>query len=195
MDWETMQRKWQAGDGAPPRPALAEVIAQAGGLAAIVRRRDRIETVAALAVLALFGAWGWGLLADGKALAGAFALLVAASAAWIPLLLWRARARLPGEPRHDQPVRIYLERQRDAMRAQASLLERVAWWYVMPPAIGVIGITFALQGPTPYAWGYAAAVLAFDAWVVHINRRAARTRFGAQARQLAEQLRLLEESA
>lgn len=195
MDWETMRKQWQAAGEPAPRPALAEVVSEADALAAIVRRRDRLETIAAFALLVLFAAWAWSLFADGNALAGGFALLVAASSAWIPLLLWRARARLPGEPRRDQAVRTYLGRQRDAMRAQASLLERVAWWYVVPPAVGVIGITFALQGSTLYAWGYAAAVVAFDAWVVHINRRAARTRFGAQAARLDEQLRSLEEPA
>jgi hypothetical protein len=193
MDWNQVRDRWHATGGEQPIEAfLAHVDARSGRLRATVLRRDVLETVVAAALLPFFAWLAWRTATQGQWLQFAFSALLVAWIAYVPLRLRAARRALPAM-RADMPTRDYLAAERDAMRAQARMLEDAWRWYLAPCAVGVIGLAFATRGFTVRTLVYSAVVLAFCWLLARANRVAARTRFGALADDIDAQIRSLDE--
>ncbi len=196
MDWNQIRQQWQdAGQAAAPAPdaeLLAAVQQRDSKLRGQVQRRDRLETVVALLLAPVFGysAWRAGLRADWLPMF--FSLWLTAWVIYVPWHLWKVRRRMP-RPHPELALVDYLTQQRDAMLAQARMLEQVWIWYLAPCAIGVIGLNLAAKGITPGVVIYSVIVLAFCLFLGRLNRRAARTRFRDPAEQIDQQLSRLSE--
>ena len=179
MHWEQFQQQWQQQTvPVAPSPAatVRTVLTQSRRLHRRVRVRDWIETVVALLMLPIFlgAAIHAGVNGDWATLF--FSGWLCGWLLFAPWWFWRVRRRLP-VPQPEQPLRRFLEQEREAMRAQAHLLESVWRWYLGPPAIGVIGFNFSLSGLTWGAFAYAVIVLVGYAAIDRINRSTARRRF------------------
>jgi len=187
MDWETMRQQWRGDAPAAPILSVDELESRDEALQKQVRWRDRIETVAALmvAIFFAFSALGYAAKADWAAFG--FALLLVAWALFVPVWLRRARRWMP-VVEHHMPLVEGLVRQRDAALVQARMLERVWLWYLVPPAIGVFGLTFALRGPSTFTWTYLAVVVLLYAGIGWLNRRVARTKYRVHADRLQRQI-------
>lgn len=193
MDWQSIRQRWRQ-DEAPPvfEAAIAALRQRELELHAKVRRRDRLETLAALLVVPFFAvlAVRYGLRAQW--LPCAFACLIALWAAYVPWRLWQARRR---QPQRDpaQPLTSYLRAEREALLAQARMLEAVWLWYIAPCALGILGLVFSSGPATLGKWIYCAIVLAFCGFIGWANHYAARTQFRAQAADIDTQLCLLNQ--
>ena len=183
MDWDDIRNRWR--EDAPQAPLVSlDVLQRADdSLVRAVRKRDRIETVVAVVVVVFFLVGAVGAAAQGLWLELFFRLVVVAWAAWLPFAFRRARNAVPtADPR--MPQLEYLALQRDAALVQARLLERVWLWYLTPPAIGIFGLTLAMDGVTVRSLAYLGSVLALYAGLAWYNRRVARTKFRAHADRL-----------
>src|SRR5690554_971020 len=110
MDWNSIREQWKA-QPAHPGPGVADAARlreQADRLQRTIRRRDRVETVAAIAVAVFFAFVAGGAASDGNWARLGFALVIVAGAVHVPIHLRRARRQLP-DPRPDLPLRLFLD--------------------------------------------------------------------------------------
>jgi hypothetical protein len=158
-------------------------------LEAIVRRRDLIETVAALLVLPVFGFFA---LRPGELLVRAGAAIVALACIAIPIVLKLARRRRPDL---GQPVATFLRLELDLVLRQRRLLLTVPLWYLLPLGAGVI-LFFAGASPSPWLTAaYAAVVVVFFAALWRLNRRAVTSELEPRERELRLWIELAGEEA
>lgn len=187
MDWENMKQQWRQADEAMPAVSLEQLRRQEEAICKQLRRRDRLETAAAIFVAVCFGVAALVLLAGAKWLAAGFALLLVVWAALVPLRLRHARRQMPGQT-PQLPLLESLGRQRDAALAQARMLEQVWLWYLTPPTIGIAGLTLVLSGPSTFALVYLGSLLVLYVVIAWFNRRTARTKFRVLADHLQCQI-------
>ncbi len=192
MNFDQLGEVWRREAGGPPARSPAEEVAavraRAAELARVVRRRDLLETGTALAMLPLF-AWRAATAQDPLSAVGA--AIIAAACMLIPVRLWAARR---GDPDPARPVALALRAELARIRAQERLLGSVAWWYVGPIALGLLLSTAGGSGPPLFRAAYAASVVALSAWVLRLNRRAAREELGPVAEELEGWLASLDET-
>lgn len=194
MDWNQMRQRWQSA-GEPPMASsdgelLADLRQREARVSSQVRRRDRLETTVALLLAPIFGYAGWRAGLRGDWLPMFFMLWLTVWVIYVPWHFWRVRRRM--SPARPQMALVdHLRQQRDAMLAQARMLEQVWLWYLAPCAIGAIGLNFAVSGATPRNFIYAAVVLAVCVLLDWLNRRAARTHFRDLATRIDQQLAAL----
>lgn len=135
-----------------------------------IRRRDLVETLAAVVVAAVFG-YEAAIAETGLARIGA--LIVIGSSAFV--VWWLRRARQAGPARSmDLPVADRLRSERERIESQIRLLESVLWWYAGPLAVGVALFVLGLQAgavATAASLTFLVAVCGFVWW---LNRRAVR---------------------
>ncbi|MET0400588.1 MAG: hypothetical protein ABW277_27610 [Longimicrobiaceae bacterium] len=186
---EVWRREAGGAPGRSPAEEVAAVRARAAELARVVRRRDLLETGAALAILPVFA---WRAATAQHPLAAAGAAIIAAACVLIPIRLWAARR---GDPDPGQPVAAALRTELARIRAQERLLGSVAWWYVGPISLGLLLSTAGGSGPPLYRAAYAASVVALSAWLLRLNRRAAREELRPVAEELEGWLAGLDEPA
>lgn len=196
MDWDSMKQRWQHDAPAVPAASIDELQALDQAIRRRVRRRDLVETVAAVAVAVFFTLTALGMASRGEWAAVGFSVLLVAWAAVVPLRLRHARRQVPEED-PQLPLVENLGRQRDAALAQARMLEQVWLWYLGPPLIGIVGITLALRGPSMFALVYLSVVVVLYLGIAWYNRHAARTKFRAHAERVQRQIDALsgEETA
>lgn len=187
MDWNSMRQRWLQDAPVATGVSIDELRAQDRKIRRQVRRRDLLETWAAVLVAVFFALAVVGLASRGQWVGSGFALLLMAWAALVPLRLRRARRQVPAEAPQLSLVD-NLSRQRDAALAQARMLEQVWLWYLTPPMIGIFGLTLALRGPSTFSLVYLASVLVLYAVIAWINCRVARTKFRAHAERLQHQI-------
>lgn len=187
MDWDSMKQQWRQDAPAAPAVSIQELQSLDGTLRKRVRRRDLVETVAAVAVAIFFSLTALGMAAEGEWVAFGSSVLLVAWAVVVPLRLRHARRSVP-EADPQLPLVENLGRQRDAALAQARLLEQVWAWYLTPPMIGIVGVTMALRGPSVFALVYLAVVVVLYLGIAWLNRRTARTKFRAHAKRLQHQI-------
>lgn len=196
MDWNQIRRQWQSTSDATAPASDSEMLAdlrqRESRVRSLVKRRDRLETIVAVMLAPVFGyvAWRAGSRADWLAMF--FSLWLTAWVIYVPWHFWRVRRRM-AQPRPELALVEYLGQQRDAMLAQARMLEQVWIWYLAPCAIGVIGLNLAGTGATTFTLIYAVIVLALCAFLGRMNRRAARIHFRDLAAQIDQQLARIAE--
>lgn len=190
MDWDRIREAWQRQptDGGAEAVSLHSLRERDRALERAVRRRDLLETAAAVLVVAFFAVVGVAAGLRGAGWVAASAGWIAAWAVWVPWHLRRARHAVP-EAAPDQPLVLHLQRRRDAALAQSRLLDRAWRWYVAPPMLGASAFVLASAGPTPRTLTTIFAFLLFGAFVVWLNRRAAKG-FHAHATALQRQIDL-----
>jgi hypothetical protein len=192
---DDLREAWRrrGADGGPeaagPDPAgeLAAVRERAHRLEAAVRRRDRIETLVALALLPVFSVFA---LRGGTVTGRLGATILAVACLFIPLRL-RAARRHPPDP--GLPVATFLRLELDLVLRQRRLLLTVPFWYLGPLALGVI-LFFAGGRAGPWLTAiYAVAVVLFFAWLYRLNRNAVTSELDPRERELRLWVRLTDE--
>ena len=193
MSLDQLRETWHREALSPPvRKAAEEVKAvreRAAELDRAVRRRDRIETAVALALLPIFGWVAW---ATPHPVSAVGSVILALACVVIPVRLRMARRRRP-DP--GLPLAQSLRAELGRIRAQDRLLGSVAWWYLAPLGAGVILFMAGAPVAPLFKVGYAAVVLAFFGWLLHLNLRAVRRDLRPVARELESWLADLDEAA
>jgi hypothetical protein len=192
MSLEDLEAAWgrRLADVGPAGDTLRElerVRKRARQLEAVVRRRDRIETVCALALVPVFGYFALHAAAPLSRLGSA---VLAVACALIPVRLRLARKRAP-DP--SLPVATFLRRHLELAGRQRRLLSSIAVWYLAPLGIGVV---LFVAGTAPLWWtaAYALLVGVFFAYLYRANRAAVRVEIEPRERELRLWLGLIGES-
>lgn len=156
-----------------------------------IRRRDLLESVAAVAVLLFFGWLAWH---DPSRLVQAGSLIIMGGSALIFWRLRRARTRFADAPA-DRPVKQMLRHERAKVDAQIHLLESVLWWYIAPLAVGVLLVTIGDNGWSGFTIGYAVVVVLGSAIIYALNQRAVRRSLQPRREELTHLLDQIDEGA
>ncbi len=166
------RRIWQAPDEGSHGDVTGDVVLsrvrrRAAELDRTLRRRDRLESVAAVVLCALFVP----LLFGASWVTRAGVVLFLLGSALILVKLRRAR-REPPDPA--APLGEVLRAERERLHAQIRLLDSVLWWYIAPLGLGVILVFVGSAGLSWASLVYTAVVVALGAWIRALNRDAAR---------------------
>lgn len=192
MEWEEVRDRWQQTPSAADMPPLPQAD-DTRRLWAVVRRRDWLETLVAIALIPMFGFAAFRMMTAGEYLAAFFAAFITGAVIYVPLRLWHARRKIP-RPDPQQPVREFLLRERDALIHQASMLRSVSRWYSGPLGLGAVGFYTSISGFGWDAAGYALVVLLMCIGIEFMNRRAASRKFSPAIAAVNEQIKALEDS-
>jgi hypothetical protein len=177
MSWKDLQGQWQHTEVTPLSASIAQdTLRRVQRLRRRILWRDGLETVVALAMIPIVFGWLRDAVHAHVLLMEASAALLLAWLFYVPWRLWRARRLLP---RNDPglPPQRYLERQKQAMLAQARMLERVAWWYLAPCMLGIAGLTIGKHGLTRSALIYLGIVFVLYVVIERLNKRTAKRNF------------------
>ncbi|GGA29452.1 hypothetical protein [Dyella nitratireducens] len=177
MSWKDLQDQWQRTAVTPlPASAVQDTLRRAQRLRRRILWRDGTETVVALALVPTVFGWLHDAMHAHIWLTEASAALLLVWLFYVPWRLWRARRLLP---RNDPglPPQRYLEREKQAMLAQARMLEQVVWWYIAPCMLGIAGVTVGNHGLTRGVVIYLAVVLVLCVLIERLNKRAAKHNF------------------
>lgn len=160
----------------PPADVLQTVRARADDFDRLIRRRDRREEGAALAVAVFFGLAGVGTLAVGLYLSSLGATLIVLASAWI---FWRLRStRLRHTYARDAgtlPPAHLLLFEIEKIEAQIGLLRTVFWWYVLPLMTGLLVFMLGLPEGMERAPVYVLVAAVISASIHRLNQQAVRT--------------------
>jgi hypothetical protein len=182
MNFDQLAEAWRGDAAAAPArsPAqeVAAVRAKAAELARDVRRRDRLETGVALAMVPFFA---WTAVRAPHPLTALGAAIITVALVLIPVRLRMARHRAPEAA---LPVAWALRAELARVRAQERLLGTVAWWYLGPLGVGYILVKAGGPGSPLSKAAYAAGVVALAGGLLYLNLRAVRR----ELRPLADEL-------
>jgi ABC-type nickel/cobalt efflux system permease component RcnA len=184
MSWKDLQGQWQRTAVTPlSASTVQDTLRRVQRLRRGILWRDGTETVVALAMVPVVYGWLRHAVRAHVLLMEASAALLLAWLFYVPWRLWRARRLLP---RHDPslPPQHYLELQKQALLAQAHMLERVAWWYLAPCMLGITGLTIGQQGLTRGALIYLGAVFVLYVGIERLNKRAAKHKFRGRVAEI-----------
>lgn len=148
---------------------LAMLKAEAARFDRTIRRRDRIETIAAVFVALVFLPQLWW----GSWLTRLGVVLFVAGSVLTYVRLSGARRDAPS-PDMTAPVVEMIRGRLDSVDAQIRLLESVFWWYLAPLGLGVILIFAGGVGASLAALVYTAVVVAAVFVIYRLNQRAVR---------------------
>jgi RNA polymerase sigma-70 factor (ECF subfamily) len=156
-----------------------------------IRRRDLLETLAAVVVATAFG---YEAVTVETWVARLGALIVVGSSAFI--VWWLRRARKTGRVRSaDLPVAERLRAERERIESQIRLLESVLWWYAGPLAVGAALFVLGLQAGAVATAATLTVIVAVSSFVWWLNRRAVRRDLRPRRRELNRLIDTLEEEA
>ena len=97
-------------------------------------------------------------------------LLLAVGCFWVSGAFVRERREAARfAPQVDDDIRTTLQRQSESLRHQIGLLNRVAWWYVMPIALP-LGIVTLRSFPSDWKLSYGITVFLFMAFIIVLNK-------------------------
>lgn len=156
-----------------------------------IRRRDLLETLAAVVVAAAFG---YEAATVETLVARLGALIIVGSSAFI--VWWLRRARKAGPARSmDLPVADRLQAERERVEIQIRLLESVLWWYAGPLAVGATLFVLGLEAGTAATLLTLCVIAAGCGFVWWLNRRAVRRRLRPRHEELTRLLKELQQEA
>lgn len=170
--------------GDAPARELDAVKERVRRLDAVVRRRDRIETLVALSLLPIFGYFAFGA---PRPLARAGAAIVALACLLTPLCLRWARRRAP-DP--GVPLQRFLELELEFVVRQRRLLLSVPLWYLGPLGVGVVLFFAGGSAPVWLTAVYGVGVLAFFVYLYRLNRAAVLAEIAPRERELRALLQI-----
>ena len=195
MTLDDYREAWQEQDlsvGAEPdeEELLARVREQSEAFERRIRRRDLLETLAAVLVAGLFG---YEAATAATWLARIGAAIVVLSSGFV--VWWMRRARKAGPARAaDRSVADRLRAERERVEAQIRLLDTVVWWYLAPPTVGATLFIVGLGAGTAGTLVSLAVVAAVFGAIWYLNRRAVRTHLRPRRDELIRLLEELEEA-
>lgn len=177
MSWKNLQDQWKSATVTPlPASTVQDTLRRAQRLRRRILWRDGTETIIAIALLPVTFGWLRAAIGARAWLSEASAVLLLAWLFYVPWRLWRARRLLPSND-SGLPLQQYLERQKQAMAAQARMLEQVVWWYITPFMLGIAGLTIGMRGLTRGVIIYLVVVLALCIAIERLNKRVAKRTF------------------
>jgi len=195
MNLDDLREPWQRRNreftGATLKELAKAVATRAATFERDIRRRDWIETAAAVFVIGVFGSCVFQSTFPLIARLG-MALIILGTLEIVIVLHWTRRRG--GPPGADLPLADYFSGQLVRVERQIWLLRYVNWWYSSPPLIGACIFFFGGLFAEPLPWQISVPVFAalcglvllFGWKVYRINQRAVDKELLPLQRELAE---------
>lgn len=193
MTLDEYREAWRQQDLSDPgeldeEELLARVQEKSEAFERKIRRRDLLETLAAVLVAGLFS---YEAVTSATWLARIGAVIVVLGSGFI--VWWLRRARKVGQGRAaDRSVVDWLRAERERVEAQIHLLESVLWWYLAPLGVGV-ALMMVADGWGLWTAGELLLLVIVYGYIWHLNQRAVRRCHRPRRQELARLLRRLEE--
>ncbi|MGK7312511.1 MAG: hypothetical protein ACN0LA_09750 [Candidatus Longimicrobiales bacterium M2_2A_002] len=179
------------------RPTDEELVAMTERRAAdfdrTIRRRDRLETLAAVVVILVFGFEAVTATAWLERTGAAIVVVASAFIVW-----WLRRTRSgSGSVAGDAsaavlPVAERVRLERDSVDAQIRLLESVLWWYLAPLALGISLFILGLGTGTLLTVASLVGLIIVYAVIWRINQRTVRRELRPRRERLSRLLGQLQ---
>jgi len=182
MNLDDFKHRWQQEHREqakqPINDLAAEAVTHADKLEATLKRRDWIETAAALFVIVFFGATLLPSWAPVVMKVGAV-IIVLDCVGVIALLYWARRGNT--KPTRNLPLAAFCEAEIHRIDSQIWLLRHVNWWYTGPLMVGVFVFLYGIVASVPrlppqymyvFLAGVAVCLLAVMAIIYRMNQRA-----------------------
>ena len=160
--------------------------------------RDVREVLASLVVAGVFGNFGWQAHQAGAVSWPAWTAAAAAAGVGIYFLIDRWIMRRRAAPQGED-LRTELQRSIEEVEHQIWLLRNVAWWYLVPLALGplLIAVQITFYGPEDaplwskiMVWAIIIGTTGwFDKWIWQLNQNAVRDDLEPRRQNLQAQLR------
>jgi hypothetical protein len=194
MNDDALKKLWQEQSfrSLPPLPDEAQIAAMKMRMQSFDRTissRDYGE-VAACIFIGIF--FGWSLIfQDNSPLTRAGCVVLIASAVFIGWKLIASKRRLPqAEP--NAPIFDAVKVELQKVENQISLLQSVAWWYLLPLFVGVMMCYWGGPGSLASKLTYFAVVLVVYGFIYWLNQRAVKTNLLPLKQELASLLHSAE---
>lgn len=157
-----------------------------------IRSRDRLEIIACIVVIVFFGIYFF--VTDSLwQQAGSVVLVAACFFIWYKLRATDLYS-LEERPLVDLPMSVHLERELERVKEQKKLLERIAWWYLLPMVLGLLIFSVGFRTNDLAKVLYMITVVGGGYYVWHLNQRSVKRRFEPLIRELEEALRYVKEN-
>jgi hypothetical protein len=177
MNDDELKKLWQQQPLREPDLSAEQLLSamkgKMAGFRLILLSRDIVELLACAVVIIIFGIFY--LRAADRPVSRLGDLIVIGSAIFIGVKLVYARRTTPPAPPGATVVES-LRAELNAVRAQSRLLGSVAWWYLLPLAIGIFVCSWGMftggLGSLVVEILYTLGVIALYAWIYRLNQRA-----------------------
>lgn len=157
-----------------------------------IKSRDRLEIIACVVIVLFFGYILFTTQSLWKQIGSATLML---SGVFIAYKLKSAQITRPDEPsQYDHSMQEHLSWELQQVRRQKKLLKNVAWWYIAPIVVGLLFFTIGFESGIITQVVYMAVVLAFSAFVWHLNQRTVQKKFDPLIKEITEARDSLNES-
>ncbi len=155
-----------------------------------IRSRDRLEIVAAVVVMIIFG---FLFFYTSSFWTRAGAGIVVLSAIYICYRLKKAQIeQVNSDQSFDRSVEAHLEMELQQVQTQKKLLQSVAWWYIAPMTVGLILLTFDSGSGFWFRILYPALLIVFGVIIWKFNQRTVKRKFDPLEADIREAIRFIE---
>ncbi|MDZ7693476.1 MAG: hypothetical protein U5K69_20555 [Balneolaceae bacterium] len=194
MELDELKTIWNEQEDQETEYAESELIdivsAKMDKLEQSTRKRDRLEIIASVVLIAIFG---YLLVTSPSIWTKLGSVIIMASAVYIIYKLKSAQLRQLRNPASvDIPMDEHLQRELKRIKQQRKLLKGVAWWYIAPLTVGLLFITFGGDSGLWFKIGYMVFVLVFGVVVWWLNQRVVNQKFEPLISEIKEAIEVVE---
>jgi hypothetical protein len=158
-----------------------------------IKSRDRLEVIAAVVVIICFG----GILFTTSSLwqqLGSGVIIISAIIISYKLMTTQVHS-LSEEPAANRPMRTHLEDELHSLQQQKQLLQRIAWWYILPIWKGLLLFTVGFESGFWIKLGYMSVVTIAGIAIWSYNQNAVEKKFDPLISEIREAIVFLEEDS
>lgn len=156
-----------------------------------IRSRDRREILAAILVIIVFGVFFFVMPSIWQKVGSAI-IVISGSYSWYKLKAVQRKA-IKQEPDFDTTLPDHLKHELQWLEKQRKLLKIVAWWYILPIALGLILFAIGFERVI-FKFVYIACVVLLGIGILMLNQNAVRKRFDPLIDKLREALSFMKHS-
>ncbi|MFK8052571.1 MAG: hypothetical protein AB8F65_06325 [Woeseiaceae bacterium] len=192
MKWDDAVDSWKASPVDAPAPKMPREPSPLEKTWAKITRRDRLESIVAIAMLPVFGYGLWMAVSKQNWMQVCATLVLLAALVWIPLRMRHARKLRPvADPQ--MSIKDFLRAEHAAMKAQEAQALTAWLWYVLPISVGAVGFYTSAVGLNRDSLGYAIVVVIVSVAIHLLNYYGAAPGFAKAAEAIDQQIKEIED--
>ncbi|HCX21598.1 MAG: hypothetical protein CMB80_27530 [Flammeovirgaceae bacterium] len=168
-----------------------------------IKSRDQREIGASIIGILFYGYIGWDIPFFWSKVACGLLIV------WFGYVIYRLKSQRKNEiPEPSLSIREQLTQRKEYLTGQANMLNNVLWWYILPPTLCNVLLYFGAGDPSLWDSRFAGIlpesivakitvmiiIIAFNAYVFWINKKAVRTELKPLIHQVEQSLDQLSKS-
>ncbi len=156
-----------------------------------IKSRDRREIIAVIIVVVLFSIFFFMTPSAWQKVASAI-IILSGFFIWYKLKTAQ-RKRLANEPEFDHSLYDHLYNELKWLKKQKNMIEQVAWWYILPIALGLIVFAMGFEWII-FKFAYIGVVILIGVVIWRLNQRVVKKKFNPLIDELQEAISAIEDS-